>query len=86
MKLTSCPSPCLTNHSSLELLISYARTTAMAGAGYKLCGPRAARRYLILVNMVIAFAGMLYIVVGAISLAHGALPPTLPRARYTEPN
>jgi hypothetical protein len=46
----------------------------MAGAGYKLCGPRAARRYLILVNMVIAFAGLLYIVVGAISLAHGALP------------
>jgi hypothetical protein len=57
----------------------------MAGAGYKLCGPRAARRYLILVNMVIAFAGLLYIVVGAISLAHGALPRDAARARYNAP-
>lgn len=50
----------------------------MAAAGYQLCGPRAARRYLILVNMVIAFAALLYIVVGAISLAHGAPSETAP--------
>ena len=44
----------------------------MAGtAGYKLCGPRAARRYLILVNMVITFAGLMYIIIGCVSLAHG---------------
>ena len=40
-------------------------------SGYRLCGPRAARRYLILVNMVIAVAGLLYIAIGAVSLAHG---------------
>jgi hypothetical protein len=40
-------------------------------SGYRLCGPRAARRYLILVNMVIAVAGFLYIAIGAVSLAHG---------------
>lgn len=54
-------------------------SATMAAAGYQLCGPRAARRYLILVNMVIAFAALLYIVVGAISLAHGAPSETAPR-------
>ena len=43
----------------------------MAASGYQLCGPRAARRYLVLVNMVIAIAAIIFILVGAISLAHG---------------
>ena len=41
------------------------------GSKYSLCGARAARRYLILVNMVTAIAGLLFIVIGAISLVHG---------------
>ena len=41
------------------------------GSKYSLCGARAARRYLILVNMVTAVAGLLFIVIGAISLVHG---------------
>jgi hypothetical protein len=42
-------------------------------SGYRLCGPRVTRRYLILVNMVIAVTDFLYIVIGPVSLAHGTI-------------